>query len=200
MKAELSKNDYYTQKAKEENYPARSVYKLKEIDKNFQIFHRGQKVLDLGAAPGSWLMHIAQRIGRGGQVIGVDKDDLKIVLQPNMEFCKMDLESPEFLVSDIFSQKFGAVVSDIAPKTIGIKFCDTERSYELAKMALAIAIQVLEKNGNFVCKMFEGPRTKEFLKEVGEFFKIAKIVKPQAILKGSREFYVVGKNFKCLSP
>ena len=76
--------DHYFQKAKQENYPARSVYKLKEIEKSFRIFRAGQKVLDLGACPGSWSLFAAERVGRQGKVISADLNVPETVFPPQV--------------------------------------------------------------------------------------------------------------------
>jgi len=96
MKREYSKNDFFTQKAKEENYPARSVYKLQEIDNKFKIFKKGDWVLDLGASPGSWLLYIGNKVSITGGVIGVDILDLNTGLPKNATFIKANVLSDNF--------------------------------------------------------------------------------------------------------
>lgn len=189
MKKIYSQKDYYSRKAKEENYPARSVYKLEEIDKKYNLIKKGDKVLDLGCAPGSWLIYISKKVSNEGGVIGVDIEDLKIKIPQNAEFIRrnvMDFQ-PE--------GKFDAVVSDLAPSTSGIDFVDAERSLEYCERALKIAERVLEKGGNFVCKIFEGEGTDEFFKKVKKEFEFAKKFKPKASRKWSREIYIVGIRF-----
>jgi 23S rRNA (uridine2552-2'-O)-methyltransferase len=199
MKQIYSQNDYYTKKAKAERYPARSVYKLEEIDKKYNLIKVGDKVLDLGCAPGSWLMYIAKKAEK---VVGVDVLDMKIKIPQNAIFLKKDIMSfvPQGgipLCGDI-PDKYNVMVSDLAPSTSGIEFVDEERSLEYCERALKIAQRVLNKGGNFLCKIFEGEGTEEFFKKVKDNFEFAKRFKPKASRKWSREIYVIGKGFKGL--
>lgn len=199
MKLNFSKKDFYTRKAKQENYPARSVYKLEEIDKKFHLIKEGDRVLDLGCAPGSWLMYIAKKIEgrpastrestRGG-VVGIDISDIKIDLPKNVEFVKTDVM--DFNVSG----EYNAVVSDLAPNTSGIHWADVEKSLEFGERALKIAEKVLVDGGNFLCKVFEGEGKDEFFKKVKQNFAFAKRYKPKASRKESREIYIIGKNYE----
>jgi 23S rRNA (uridine2552-2'-O)-methyltransferase len=195
MRPDRSKIEFYTRKAKEEGYPARSVYKLKEIDEKFKIIKVGDRVLDLGAAPGSWLIYISQKIGNKGKVLGIDLENLKICLPVNAKFLKKDV----FELTDLDLKEFGkfqAVVSDLSPKTSGIKFVDAAKSLELCEKGLEVAQKVLTPGGNFVCKVFESEETKDFFKKIEENFKSAKRLKPQASRKESREIFFIGKGFR----
>jgi len=190
MDLKYSKKDFYTKKAKEENYPARSVYKLKEINEKYRIFKHGDKVLDLGCAPGSWMLYIAQEVGDKGRVVGADITDIKIELPKNAEFIKGDIMEIE--VGGIFD----VIVSDLAPHTTGIKFIDVEKSLELNYQVMEIVRKNLVSGGNFLCKMFEGEGTDEFFKKTKQYFKFIKIFRPKATRKGSREMYIVAMGFK----
>jgi len=194
MKQQQSKEDFYTIKAKKEGYPARSIYKLKEIDEKFKIIKAGDKVLDLGAAPGSWLMYISKKVGDNGKVLGIDIEDVKIELPANARFFKKNVFA---LTEDNFKElkKFHVVVSDLAPKTSGIKFADAEKSMELSEKSLEIAQKALVPGGNFICKIFESEFTKDFFKKIEANFKIAKRLKPMASRKESREMFFIGKEF-----
>lgn len=186
------KREFFTIKARAEGYPARSVYKLQEIDEKFNLFKRGDKVLDLGCAPGSWLLYILKKIGERGKVVGADIEDIKIPEQKNLLFIKKDIL--EFK-DDELEEKFNVVVSDAAPSTSGMRDSDAEKSLELSKKALEIAQKVLYPRGNFLCKIFEGESTEEFFKKVKQNFKLTKRFRPKATPKGSRESYVVAKDF-----
>lgn len=194
MRYYLSQENFYTQKAKEENYPARSVYKLQEIDRKFNIFQEGNAVLDLGAAPGSWLLYISKKVGPNGRVVAVDAVDLKIDLPTNSTFIKKSVFD-EQLRSDLGC--FQVIVSDLAPGTTGLHEKDVADCLELVQRAFSLAKQFLDKNGSFVTKLFEGPGVNDFVKEVGKSFKIVKRYRPQAIRKGSRELYLIAKNYEC---
>lgn len=197
MDLKYSKKDFYTKKAKEENYPARSVYKLKEINEKYRIFKHGDKVLDLGCAPGSWILYISKEVGPPageagdkGRVVGVDIDNIKINLPKNAEFIKGDIMEIE--VGGVFD----VIVSDLAPSTSGIGFVDVEGSLELCERSFEITKKVLKSGGNFLCKMFEGEGTDEFFKKAKQYFKFIKIFRPKATRKGSREIYIIAMGFK----
>jgi len=187
------KNEFYTRKAHEDKYPARSVYKLQEIDKKFNLIKKGDRVLDLGCAPGSWLMYLSKKVSDKGRVIGIDVLDIKIKIPQNVIFLKKDVMS--FVPTEVEREKYEVVVSDLAPSTSGIEFVDAERSLEYCERALEIAERVLNKGGNFLCKIFEGEGTSEFFKKVKSNFEFAKRFKPKASRKESREIYIVGKSF-----
>lgn len=197
MKQAISKTDFYTQQAKKENYPSRSVYKLKEIDEKFRLFKKGDKILDLGCAPGSWMLYIAEKVGKKGKVVGLDIQEIKIPLQGNMFFVKADVfkvrASGDLCLT--LNDKYQGVVSDLAPKTSGIRARDASMSLLLVERTLEIAKKVLMKGGNFVCKVFEGENSERFLKEAAKNFCFVKKFKPKATTKGSREFYCVTKGF-----
>ncbi len=188
-------NEFYTRKAKEEGYPARSVYKLKEIDEKHHLFNKRDNVLDFGCAPGSWLLYVASKIGTQGKVVGIDIKDIKILLKENIVFIKKDIMDFEKLGMMESNQKYQAVISDLAPSTSGIESVDTGRSLELCEKAFDIAKKVLAPGGNFVCKIFEGEFTNDFFKEVEKSFKFTKRFRPKAVIKRSKEFYIIGKGF-----
>jgi len=187
--------DYFTDKAKQEGYPARSVYKLKEIDKKYNLIKPDDRVLDLGCAPGSWLIYLAQKIGDKGEVIGLDIGELKIDLKPNMKFIKQDI----LLLADKDLEnlgKFNAAVSDAAPFTSGIKHLDAERSFQISQKAFDIAEKVLLSKGNFLCKIFESQDSHILIKQIEKKFDFLKIFRPRAVTKNSREIYIVAKGYK----
>jgi 23S rRNA (uridine2552-2'-O)-methyltransferase len=189
-------NDYYFKKAKEEGYPARSVYKLKELDKKYKILRKGDKVLDLGSAPGSWLLYAAEKVGDRGQVIGIDKKELKIPLKENTYFIKVDVWKLNLLELKEEFDNFDVVLSDLAPATSGVSFLDAEKSMELCWRAFEIAKSLLKENANFVVKVFENEELNKFFQEIKKHFNFAKRVRPSATKKGSREIFIVAKNFK----
>lgn len=195
MKPTISQSDFYTQQAKKENYPSRSIYKLKEIDGKHSLLKKGDMVLDLGCSPGSWLLYIVQRIGFQGKVVGIDIVDIKIPLSRTTVFLKKDILDPTIFSFRELKGKYDVVVSDAAPKTSGVKFIDAGKSFVLCQRVFEIAQLVLKKKGNFVCKIFEGKESNKFLKGIKEHFNFVNKFKPQAVSKGSKEFYVVAKNY-----
>jgi 23S rRNA (uridine2552-2'-O)-methyltransferase len=190
MKYHYSQTDTYSKKAKKENYPARSIYKLQEIDQKYKIIEEGNRVLDLGCAPGSWLLYLSKKAGYDGKIIGVDINDLKIEIPQNVFFVK------ESIIKFETGEKFNVVVSDLAAHTTGIEFSDVEETLELCYKALEVAKKALLKGGNFLCKVFEGEGTDNFFKEVKKNFEFTKRFKPKASRKQSREMYIVGMGFK----
>jgi len=186
------KHEHYTEKARKEGYPARSVYKLKEIDEKFKIFKKGDKVLDLGCSPGSWLLYAANKVGERGKVVGIDIEKVNILLKNNIVFIQKDILALE--ESDL-NEKYDVVISDLAPATSGVKLIDSGRSFELSEKAFEIAKKFLLPGGNFVCKIFESEDANKFLKEVEKKFKLVKKFRPKAVIKESKEFYIVGKYF-----
>lgn len=188
--------DFYTQKAKDEGYPARSIYKLQEIDKKYNLIKKGDRVLDLGCTPGSWLIYISEKIGRFGRVLGIDIEDIKIPVKENTVFFKKDILLLNDFDFEKFNTKFNVVVSDLAPKTSGIKFADAGKSLELCEKSFEISRKVLVPGGNFLCKIFEGEFADEFFSKIKDNFKLTKRFKPEASRKESNEIYIICKDFK----
>lgn len=184
--------DHYTKRARKENYAARSVYKLDEIQQKQRILHRGDRVLDLGCAPGSWLQFAAEQTGPEGELIGVDLTPVTIRLPPNVRTVNADVFVLAQTAPDIFTRQFNVVLSDMAPATTGDKSGDAARSYELCRTALAVAEAVLLSEGRFVCKIFQGEDFTPFCNQVKESFKQMRIFKPQSSRKASREIFIIG--------
>ena len=188
-----NKTEHYTMKAQREGYPARSVYKLKDIDEKFRILKKGDKVLDMGAAPGSWMQYISIKVGERGLVQGVDIQDLEIELKPNMRFLKKDMR--EMASTHWKRGEYDAVVSDAAPFTSGVPSLDAGRSFELASKAFEIACSVLKRRGNFLTKIFDGEYTGDFYKDIQKSFSSVKRYRPSAVTKASRELYIIARDF-----
>ena len=190
--------DHYFKKAKQENYPARSVYKLQEIDKKFKLLRPGIKVVDLGASPGSWSLYAAERVGPGGRVLAADLNPANAQFPPQVTFLQADVFEP----GEAFAAALAAmgpvhvVLSDMAPKTTGVKFTDQARSLGLAEQALALARQCLIQDGNMVIKVFMGPDVKAFVESMQGLFRVVKNVKPQSSRSESKETFLVGLGFR----
>ena len=181
-------SDHYTRAAKKRGMPARSVFKLEEIQNKFRVIRPGNRVLDLGCAPGSWLLFAAKITGSAGQVTGVDLKEVGIRLPANANVLKADARTFE-LPED--NRLFDVVLSDMAPATSGRKDVDAARSLDLCLTALAIARCLLVKGGAFVCKIFQGPDFQDFCREVDATFAIRRIFRPQSTRKASKEIYIV---------
>ncbi|MBC2713722.1 MAG: RlmE family RNA methyltransferase [Desulfobacteraceae bacterium] len=188
--------DHYARKAKKENFPARSVYKLKEIQQKFKLIKKGDKVLDLGCAPGSWAKYAAELAGAEGRVIGIDlkkvserfSANTRVIIGDVIELAQKDKEN----LAETIGTGYNVVLSDMAPATTGRKDVDAARSYYLCMAALTIAQETLKENGCFVCKIFQGEDFEEFKDAVCKTFDKHKIFKPQSCRKESKEIYIIG--------
>ena len=192
--AYLRKDSYFHQ-AKADQYVARSVYKLKTIDERHRILRPGMRVLDLGAAPGSWSQYASERVGPSGQVVGVDLVAIPLTL-PNVQFIIGDLRrsSPPSPLEGL-NPIFDVVLSDMAPRTTGIRFTDQERSAELSRLAVTLLRSHLRCGGNFVCKLFQGPQFTPFRQELRAQFGSVHIERPPSVRKESKEIYFLGMNY-----
>ena len=185
--------DHYSRRAKKDRYPARSVYKLEEIQQKHRLIQKGYKILDLGCSPGSWLLYAAKLTGDRGRVIGIDLKPVKIQAAPNIEIINGDVFA---LDAGVLGTDFNVVMSDMAPATTGHKAVDAARSAGLCEAALAIAQRVLLPGGSFVCKIFQGPDFNQFVNSVRAGFDKQKIFKPRSSRKASKEIFIIGLGFK----
>jgi 23S rRNA (uridine2552-2'-O)-methyltransferase len=184
--------DHYTHQAKKENFAARSVYKLQEIQKKHHILKRGARVLDLGCAPGSWLQFAARAVGPEGQLVGIDLKPVTITLPGNATVIAGDVAELESHLTRLGISGFDVVLSDMAPATTGNRHVDEARSVGLCEAALAIADKVLVPGGSFVCKIFQGGDYKAFTDAVRQRFSRQTATRPQSTRKASREVFVIG--------
>lgn len=193
MANSYEKPDFWSRKAFSEGYPARSVYKLKEIDEKFGMIKKNYKVLDLGAAPGSWTTFLLRTMEGSGKVVSCDLNPLsKDVKGDNLVFIQGDLQQKE-IVDRIKSEgPFDLVVCDAAPLTTGNRVVDTARSSGLVKMAIWYAETMLKQNGNFAVKIFQNGDQQVLLKKMREVFTTAKGFKPVACRSESFETYLIG--------
>ena len=191
-------NDFYAQKARSESFLARSVYKLQEIEQKYHILNKKNNVLDLGASPGSWSQYAAQIIGEQGIVVGIDLTPIPLTIS-NVRFFELDVYSPELkniLASEGLPTSYDVVLSDMAPKTTGIRNTDQARSVALCEMALWVAQRYLKKGGHFVCKMFDNGESHAFNMELKKQFEKTDILRPKSTRKESKEIFFIAKNFK----
>lgn len=190
--------DYFFKKAKAENYAARSVFKLQEIDERFKIFRPSYKVLDLGAAPGSWTQYASEQIGPKGFVLAIDLQPIKLTL-PNAVFVKGDLREvdlPEIMQAHEVAPPFDVVLSDMAPKTTGIRVTDQTRSLELCEIALNAAEKFLRPRGTFICKLFHSEGFETFRKSLRDRFVRVEILRPKSTRKESKEVFFIALQFQ----
>lgn len=193
MKSSKNKwRDHYARRAQKENYAARSVYKLAEIQKKHRIIRKGDRVLDLGCAPGSWLQFAAEQTGGKGKVVGVDLKPVTIRLPDHVQAVAGDIDALFQDAHPSLGVGFSVVLSDMAPATTGNKHADSARSFGLCETALAVADKVLRPGGHFVCKIFQGEDFNAFCDNVKKRFNKMLRFKPQSSRKGSKEIFVIG--------
>ena len=190
-----TRRDRFHKKAKKEGFLARAVFKLEELDTQFKLFKPGQRVLDLGCAPGSWLQYARGRVGDTGVLVGLDRGPLN----PNVANSRIEVGDVmtidlKQLLGDLTA--FDVVLSDMAPDTSGIRNLDQARSEALFERALEIARATLAPGGNFVGKLFQGPDFKKLIESVRGSFETGKTAKPASSRQISIEQYVVGKGFR----
>ena len=193
MANSYEKPDFWSQKAFSEGYPARSVYKLQEIDEKFGMIKKSYKVLDLGAAPGSWTTFLLRQMDGSGKVVSCDLNPLsKSVKGENLVFIQGDLQQKEIFDKIKAEGPFDLVVCDAAPLTTGNRIVDTARSQGLVKMAIWYAQTMLKTGGNFAVKIFQNGDQQSLLKMMREIFTNAKGFKPKACRSESFETYLIG--------
>jgi len=184
--------DAYRRQARAEGFVSRAVYKLKAIDRKYRLLRRGQRVLDLGCSPGSWLQYIVSRVGPEGLVVGVDLDAPRVPLVHPLYFFPGDVKSLDFEAIRAQSHYFDVVVSDMAPKTSGIKGVDQQRSLELAERAWEAAQELLAPGGHFLVKIFAGPDSETLTASLKKAFRQCHRIKPAGSRPASKEYYLLG--------
>jgi len=184
--------DHYTRRAKQQSYPARSVFKLQDIDAKHRILRPGQVVLDLGCAPGSWMLYAAQRTGPSGRVVGVDVHGVDAELPPHAVHLRADIfEVTADALREVSSRPYDVVLSDMAPHTSGDKFVDQQRSLRLVERALDIALEVSRPGASFVGKVFQSSDIEGLRARARERYSQVTLARPQATRKQSSEIYLV---------
>ncbi len=183
--------DRFTREAKERGYPARSVFKLQEIDRRVRLFRKGQRVLDLGAAPGSWSLYAAERVGPSGKLLAVDLGPLTKQPPGNVTFQQADALALEVGDLALFAP-YDVVLSDMAPRTTGTREADQAQSFELFSRALDIAAALLAMRGSFVGKIFMGPDFSKAKQRVRQLFETERAIRPESTRDSSFEIFLVG--------
>ena len=185
-------DDHYARQARDEKWLARSVYKLQEIDKKYKLIRKGDRLLDLGCYPGSWSQYGIKKVGPEGEVVGIDLTRPDRLSSPNFIFIQDNVLTidTQWLIRKVGPRDI--VMSDLAPRTTGIRWTDASRSISLAKKALDIALVLLKEKGHFVCKLFEGDDLMAFRSEIITNFGKTQAFRPRATRKRSKEIYLVG--------
>jgi 23S rRNA (uridine2552-2'-O)-methyltransferase len=185
--------DRFWRKARKEGLRARSAFKLDEIQRRFHVLRPGGRVLDLGAAPGGWSQIAAREVGPRGSVLAIDLEPIAPLPAPAQSWVA-DAFAPELLdrLRCEGRAPFDVVLSDLAPKTSGVRSADEARSLELAGRALALSLEVLERGGSLVVKVFMGGDFESFLRRARRSFERVRVVRPEAsVARGSKEVYLV---------
>jgi len=200
-------NDHWSQRAAKEGYRARSVYKLKELDERFKLIRSGMIVLDLGAAPGSWLQYVSEKIGPKGRAIGLDLQSIepikgaqtfqaditnldevtRILKQPNEPNKPNEPNQPPL---------FDLILSDLAPSTSGIKDVDQWKSIELSQAVIDVAKRFLKPEGKCVMKVLRGADFDEFLKELKSSWNNVCTAQVKTSRDRSKEIYIIIRDLK----
>jgi len=189
-------NDPYVVQAKKDGWRSRAAYKLIEMDERYHLLKPGQKIVDLGAAPGGWSQVAIKKVGPKGRVVGIDLLDIDPI--PGVEFEVMDFledDAPERLKATLGGLADG-VLSDMAANTTGHKKTDHLRIVGLAELAIHFATEVLAPGGFFMAKVFQGGTENALLDILKRGFKTVRHVKPEASRAGSAELYVLATGFK----
>jgi 23S rRNA (uridine2552-2'-O)-methyltransferase len=187
--------DRFTVAAKQQGYPARSVFKLEEIDRRIRLLRQGMHVLDLGAAPGSWMLYTAQKIGGNGKLLAVDLQEIGCPVPQNATFLQGDALSLENEALELYAP-YDVVLSDMAPNTTGNRIGDQTRSFDLFMRALAVAEKLVKPGGSFVGKIFMGADFPNAKKELKRIFAEDRALRPEGVRTNSFELFLVGLSRK----
>lgn len=193
---ERQERDPYVQQARRDGWRSRAVYKLEQIDQKEHLLKPGMVCVDLGSAPGSWSQYVTEKLKGRARIVAIDL--LEMDPLSNVEFVLGDFRDDE--VFERLLQSFGdagadLVMSDMAPNITGTKSVDQPRSMYLVELALDMARRVLKPGGSFVCKVFQGEGFDEFVRDSRNSFGRVRVIKPKASRTGSREVYLVARNF-----
>ncbi|EKE16608.1 MAG: hypothetical protein ACD_10C00894G0002 [uncultured bacterium] len=189
-------NDPYLKKSRAEDFRSRAAYKLEEIDEKYKLIRPGSKILDLGAAPGSWSQYAMRKVAGKAKIIAIDLLEIYpiegvTILQGDIR----DIKNQEQIIK-LAAGKLDVILSDMAPDTTGVHYADTENSALLVHLALDIAEKLLKPGGSFVAKVFEGAEYQALLQRTKKMFGFAKSFNPKASLNRSRELFLVAQEFK----
>ena len=190
-----AKPDARTKAAKAQGFPARSVFKLEEIDRRVRLLKGGQKVLDLGAAPGSWSLYASQKVGPSGRVLAIDLQDIRQGFPPNVKVTQGDALTLENASLSEFAP-YDVVLSDMAPNTSGSKVRDQAYSFELCMRALDVAHALGKPGSHFVAKIFMSDDFKEARRVAGERYERSQVIRPEGTRRQSSEVFIVGLGLK----
>ncbi len=185
------------QQARRDGWRSRAVYKLEQIDTKERLLRPGMVCVDLGAAPGSWSQYVTEKLKNKAHIVAVDL--LAMDALPAVTFIQGDFTENETLAEmteAIGDTGVDLVMSDMAPNISGNRAVDQPRSMYLAELAMDFCKQALKPGGNFVCKLFQGEGIDAYILAARRSFERVKVIKPKASRPGSREVYLVARNYQ----
>jgi 23S rRNA (uridine2552-2'-O)-methyltransferase len=194
---ERQERDPFVARARREGWRSRAVYKLEEIDRKEKLLKPDMLVVDLGAAPGSWSQYITETLRERVRIVALDL--LEMDALPSVEFIQGDFREQavlEQLEAALGDARADLVISDMAPNISGTRSVDQPRSMYLAELALDLCERALRRGGDFVCKMFQGEGSDAFIAAARQRFERVRVIKPEASRPGSREVYLVARNYR----
>lgn len=194
---ERQQRDPYVKRARNEGWRSRAVYKLEELADKGKLLKRGMVCVDLGAAPGSWSQYVTECLEGDVRIVAVDL--LPMDPLPSVDFIQGDFTDDailEALLERLGDARADLVMSDMAPNISGTRAVDQPRGMYLAELALDLAKRVLRENGDFVCKLFQGEGSDAFIADTRSTFRDVRVRKPAASRAGSREVYLVARNYQ----
>ena len=192
MRLSEARTDYYRRKAREEGYKSRAAYKLLEAVRKYRLIKAGDRVLDIGAAPGGWLQVASEAVGESGRVVGIDLQETRLNL-PNVRTLMMDVYDKSTLekVRELLGTPADVMLSDLSPKISGAWDLDHYKQVELVLRSLQLGDDILRRGGNAMLKLFDGERFIEARNEAERRYKTVVVMKPKASRGGSSEMYFV---------
>ena len=196
MKLSQARRDHYRKLAKSEGYRSRSAYKLKQLNNSYHIFKPGNKVVDLGCAPGGWLQVLEEEIGNRGKVIGVDQKEVYPLKFATI--LRGSIDDPLIIeqIKKILNGPADIILSDLSPNVSGIWDIDHARQISLTRSAMAVVEKLLRKGGSAIFKVFEGQMLKQMKDDLAVDFKTVYYSKPDASRRESSELYIICLNFR----
>lgn len=189
------RKDYFYRRAKEEQLRSRAAYKLFEVVDRYELIRSGDVVVDLGAAPGSWMQASLRAVGEKGYVLGVDVEEIEPLEAENSRSIICDINDAAVVetVRGFLPRSVADVVlSDVSPNISGVWEVDHARQIDLSRRSLLIAASVLRHGGNVFVKVFQGDLMDDFVYEVRQQFEFVRLIKPAASRKKSSELFVLG--------
>jgi 23S rRNA (uridine2552-2'-O)-methyltransferase len=190
-------DDHYVMEAKKLGYRSRACFKLLEIQEKDRLIKPGMKVVDLGSAPGGWSQIATELVGESGRVVA--SDILPMDVLDGVEFIQGDFTEDEIyqkILNVLGDELSDLVISDMAPNMSGMMDVDQPRAMHLVELALDMAKGVLNSEGAFLVKVFQGEGFDQYMKDMRQTFKQVVTRKPSSSRARSREVYLLGKGLK----